>query len=87
MVYDQNGNLLESYDLTMGYLQPRTVIRPEAAPIDNVKKFAWADGDYREIQVYIPYASAPVPTRLDRLEAQLAYTAMMTGTLTEGVLE
>lgn len=55
MVYDRNGNILESYDLTKGYLQPRTVIRPEANPIDNVKKFAWADEDYQEIQVYIPY--------------------------------
>ena len=58
MVYDLDGNLLESYDLTKGYLQPRTVIRPEAVPIDNVKKFAWADEDYQEIQVYIPYVSA-----------------------------
>lgn len=83
MVYDQYGNPLESYDLAKGYLQPKTIIRPDAAPIDNVKKFAWDDGDYQEIQVYIPYASTPAPTRLDRLEAQAAYTAMMTNTLME----
>ena len=86
MVYDLEGNILESYDLTKGYLQPKTVIKPEAAPIDNVEKCAWEDGDYQEIQVYIPFANDPAPTRLDRLEAQLVYTAMMTGTLTEGVL-
>lgn len=86
MVYDQNGNQLESYDLSRGYLQPRTIIRPDAAPIDNVTKFAWADEDYEEIQVYIPYEEQTTePTQLDRIEAQVAYTAMMTGTLMEGV--
>lgn len=86
MVYDLNGNVLESYDLTKGSLSVRTVIRPEAAPIDNVTKFAWADEDYEEIQVYIPYeVTANEPSQLDRIEAQVAYTAMMTGTLMEGV--
>lgn len=86
MVYDLNGNVLESYDLTKGSLSVRTVIRPEAAPIDNVTKFAWADEDYEEIQVYIPYeALADEPSQLDRIEAQVAYTAMMTGTLIEEV--
>lgn len=84
MVYDLNGNVLESYDLTKGSLSVRTVIRPEAAPIDNVTKFAWEDGDYRQIQVYIPYGEPDTtPSQLDRIEAQLVYTAMMTGTLVE----
>lgn len=83
MVYDLDGNVLENYDLTKGYLQPKTVIKPDAIPPDDVTKFAWDDGDYLEIQVYIPYDVAPVnePTQLDRIEAQVAYTAMMTGTL------
>ena len=86
MVYDLNGNVLESYDLTKGSLSVRTVIRPEAAPIDNVTKFAWAAEDYEEIQVYIPYeAPEDEPSQLDRIEAQVAYTAMMTGTLIEEV--
>ena len=86
MVYDLNGNVLESYDLTKGSLSVRTVIRPEAAPVDNVTKFAWEDGDYRQIQVYIPYEPPESePSQLDRIEAQVAYTAMMTGTLIEGV--
>lgn len=84
MVYDQKGNQLESYDMTKGYLQPKTIIRPDAAPIDNVKKFAWEDGDYQEIQVYIPYEIREnEPSQLDRIEAQAAYTAMMTNTLME----
>lgn len=84
MVYDLNGNVLESFDLTKGRLSIRTVIRPDAAPIDNVKKFAWEDGDYEEVQVYIPYeVTTNEPSQLDRIEAQMTYTAMMTGTLME----
>ena len=84
MVYDLNGNVLESYDLTKGSLSVRTVIRPDATPIDNVIKFAWTDEDYEEVQVYIPYGEPDAtPSQLDRIEAQVAYTAMMTGTLVE----
>lgn len=85
MVYDLNGNVLESYDLSKGSLSTRTVIRTDAAPVDNVTKFAWADEDYEEIQVYIPYEATDEPSQLDRIEAQVTYTAMMTGTLIEGV--
>lgn len=84
MVYDLDGNVLENYDLTKGYLQPKTVIKPDAIPPDDVTKFAWEDGDYEEVQVYIPYeVTENEPTQLDRIEAQVAYTAMMTGTLME----
>ena len=84
MVYDLDGNVLENYDLTKGYLQPKTVIKPDAIPPDDATKFAWEDSDYEEIQVYIPYESQnSEPTQLDRIEAQVAYTAMMTGTLME----
>lgn len=86
MVYDLNGNVLESYDLSKGSLSTRTVIRTGAVPIDNITKFAWADDDYEEVQVYIPYGEPEnTPSQLDRIEAQLAYTAMMTGTLVEEV--
>lgn len=84
MVYDLEGNILESYDLTKGYLQPRTKIKPGAVPPDDTTKFAWEDSDYEEIQVYIPYEPQnSEPTQLDRIEAQVAYTAIMTNTLME----
>lgn len=86
MVYNLNGNVLESYDLSKGSLSTRTVIRAGAVPIDNITKFAWADDDYEDVQVYIPYEEQTAePTQLDRIEAQVAYTAMMTGTLMEGM--
>ena len=37
-------------DLTMGFLRQETVIRTQAAPIDNITKFAWTDEDYETIQ-------------------------------------
>lgn len=40
-------------DLTMGFLRQETVIRTQAAPIDNITKFAWTDEDYETIQRYV----------------------------------
>lgn len=83
-IIDTAGNPLQSPDLEKGYLTTRQEIRADAAPIDNLTKFAWEDSDYEEVQVYIPYESQnSEPTQLDRIEAQVAYTAMMTGTLME----
>lgn len=85
---DTEGNPIMSPDLEKGYLTTRQEIRQDAAPIDNLTKFAWEDSDYEEVRVYIPYEEPDTtPSQLDRIEAQLAYTAMMTGTLTEGALE
>lgn len=40
-------------DLTTGFLREEVVIRADADPIDNIKKFAWADEDYETIQRYV----------------------------------
>lgn len=86
-IIDTEGNPLRSPDLEKGYLTIRQEIRADAVPIDNLTKFAWEDSDYEEVKVYIPYEEPDTtPSQLDRMEAQLVYTAMMTGTLTEGVL-
>ncbi len=51
---EQNVELTqEQCDLETGYLREETIIRPDAAPIDDVTKFAWADEDYETIQRYI----------------------------------
>ncbi len=55
MIYDESGNPIESPDLTLGYVTEQTVVREDSAPIDDVTKFAWADGDYETRQVYVPY--------------------------------
>lgn len=55
MIYDESGNSIENPDLALGYVTGQTVVRENAAPIDDVTKFAWDDGDYETRQVYVPY--------------------------------
>ena len=84
-VINENYETITEYDLSAGYLTNATVIKENAFPIDNVTKFAWADDDYEEVQMYVlNREEIPVPTQLDRIEAQVTYTAMMTDTLLEG---
>ena len=81
-VINQNHETIAGYDLTVGYLVPAKVISEDAEPIDNVTKFAWTDEDYEEVQMYVPNPK-DIPSQLDVIEAQVAYTAMMTDTLLE----
>lgn len=46
-------------DLTVGYLSLAIVIRENADPIDDKTKFAWADEDYEEVQVYHLFKEQP----------------------------
>lgn len=46
---------ITEYDLNHGSLTETVRIRPEAQPIDNVSKFAWADEDYEDVLIYTPY--------------------------------
>lgn len=83
-IIDTEGNPLPSPNLNKGYLVVRQEVRKDATPIDNITKFAWEDEDFEDVRVYIPYEEQTTePTQLDRIEAQVAYTAMMTGTLVE----
>jgi hypothetical protein len=88
-IFDKDGNELQEseLDLSLGYLTKGTVIKEGAAPIDDVTKFAWDDDDYEEVQYYHLFSEDPlynaVPSQLDIIEAQVTYTAMMTGTLLE----
>jgi len=74
----------ESIDLEKGFLVPFKAIKEDATPIDNATKFAWDEDDYENAQMYVLNQEvAEEPTQLDRIEAQVAYTAMMTDTLLE----
>jgi hypothetical protein len=76
---------LEQLDLSKGYLVTNQAIREDAEPIDNITKFAYTTEDYEEVQQYFLYRVEDTkPSQLDRIEAQIAYTAMMTDTLLEG---
>ena len=83
-VVNQTLETIAEYDLNKGGLVPAKAIREDAVPIDNVIKFAWADEDYEDVQMYMPNQKAnEAPTQMDRIEAQVTYTAMMTDTLLE----
>ena len=72
----------ESIDLEKGFLVPFQAIKEDAAPIDNETKFAWDEGDYEDAQMYVlNQETDEAPTQLDRIEAQVFYTAMQTDTL------
>lgn len=50
---NQQGETITDYDLSKGVLTPAKVIREDAAPIDNVTKWAWAEDDYEDVMMYI----------------------------------
>ena len=73
-VINQNKETITEYDLTAGKLVPVTVIREGAAPIDNAKKFAWADEDYEDVLMYVPDPVKTTKQQIAELKAQLAAT-------------
>ena len=50
---NQRGETITDYDLSKGVLTPAKVIREDAAPINNVTKWAWADDDYEDVMMYV----------------------------------
>lgn len=54
MVIDRDGNPVESPDLTRGHVVRSVRIKPGAAPLGN-GKVAWADEDWEDVDVYVPY--------------------------------
>lgn len=50
---NQQGETITDYDLSKGVLTPAQVIREDAAPIDNVIKWAWAEDDYEDVMMYV----------------------------------
>lgn len=84
---DENGKTVqkEQLDLTKGYLANIQVIKEDVEPIDNVNKFFYTADDYEEVQKYFLHkVQSNTPSQLDRIEAQITYTAMITDTLLEG---
>ena len=73
-VINQNRETITQYDLSTGRLVPTTVIRADAPPIDNVTKFAWADEDYEQVQMYIPNPVKTTAQQIAELKAQLSAT-------------
>lgn len=65
---------ITEYDLTTGRLVSTFAIKEDAEPIDNVKKFAWADEDWEEVQMYIPNHIKTAEEEIAELKWQLQST-------------
>ena len=86
LLNEQNREITESEcDLTVGYITEETIIRPDAAPIDNQTKWAWADEDYETIRRYVVIPEAERrANRIAELKAKLAATDYVVIKITEG---
>lgn len=60
---------------------PGTMPRVNTLPDGNVTDYRYEGGEYIYDPIPEPEPPEPEPTDLDRLEAQVTYTAMMTDTL------
>lgn len=86
-ILDEQGRPLteEQCDLTNGYLREEAVIRPDAEPIENVAKFAWADEDYETILRYVAVPEAQRRAeRIAQLKRQLSGTDYTVIKIAEG---
>ena len=81
--FDDYGNeLLESeVDLSVGFLTTGTIIKADAQPIDNIKKFAWDDEDYEEAYFYhLNPEPSNEPTQEERIkELEAALELLLSG--------
>lgn len=75
----EDGRVLS---VTFEKYAPSGAVIVESLPEGDMSSYRYSDGVF----VYDPVAvdSMEEPTQLDRIEAQLIYTAMMTDTLLEG---
>ena len=75
----EDGRVLS---VTFEQYAPADAVIVETLPADDVSHYRYVDGEF----VYDPItvvAEENYPAQLDRIEAQVTYTAMMTDTLLE----
>ena len=73
-VVNEKFETITEYDLTAGKLIPKVAVKEDAEPIDNVKKHAWADDDWEEVQMYIPNHVKTAAEEIAELKRQLQST-------------
>ena len=62
---------------------PDGLVLVDELPDGNLSDYRWQDGDFVYDPLPEPEPVTEEPTQLDRVEAQVTYTAMMTDTLLE----
>ena len=73
-IVNRNFETITEPDLTLGRLVKVAAIREDIVPIDNKTKFAYADEDYEQVQMYIPYPVKTTKQKIDELKRQLEET-------------
>ena len=81
-IYLDNDNRVQGYNPNNMDGNTGWVFASEAPP-ENYTDYLYIDGEYIYSPIPEPEPIQLVPTQFDVFEAQLAYTAMMTGTLLE----
>lgn len=71
---NENYETITEFDLSIGRLVETVVIKADAEPIDNENKFAWADEDYEEVQMYIPNPILTAEEQIAELKRELEST-------------
>lgn len=63
---------------------PQDMPRVDTLPDGDINDYLYINGEYVYDPIPEPEPPEPEPSDMDRLEAQVTYTAMMTDTLLEG---
>lgn len=74
----QNGRVLSA---ALQETVPYGTVVAEKLPEGDITQYRYLEGTF--VHDPLPQQDQPIPTQMDRLEAQLVYTAMMTDTLLE----
>lgn len=67
IILNESMEEITEYDAAKGSLTETVRIRPDAQPIDNVTKFAYADEDYEAVMIFAPYGAQETPSTEDTL--------------------
>ena len=54
IILNESMEEITEYDAAKGSLTETVRIRPDAQPIDNITKFAYADEDYEPVMIFAP---------------------------------
>ena len=85
-VVNQQGEIITEYDLSLGYLDRRRLIKPEAIPLGEEitvekdgkiitkKKQIWEEDDFEEIFIYTLRPAKTTEEKIAELKTQLSDT-------------